>query len=186
MTRGTNIYFGAGQFAPETPAGDRLLIHELTHVVQHDQGRLQKANGDAPQVSHPDEPAEREAGDAERAFQSPSVIGNPVAPAAQDGAASSKSSASASSTDAIFRDPVTPGQGAQGDPAAVAQLQALFTRAGLPASQQQLPAAGMTVADATRILNLLLRAEPSVVGVGPRMVAARIVQEVVIAAPIPA
>jgi len=101
MTRGTNIYFGAGQFAPGTPAGDRLLIHELTHVVQHDQGRLPKANGDAPQVSHPDEPAEREAGDAERAFQSPSVIGNPVAPAAHDGAASSKHSASASSSDAI-------------------------------------------------------------------------------------
>jgi hypothetical protein len=180
MTLGTNIYFGAGQFAPGTPAGDRLLIHELTHVVQHDQGRLPKANGDAAQVSHPDEPAEREAGDAERALQSPSVIGNPVVPAAYDGAASSKSSASASSSDAIFRDPVTPGQGAQGDPAAVAQLQALFTRAGLPASQQQLPAAMMTVADATRILNLLLRAQPSVVGVGPRMVAARIVQEVVI------
>lgn len=148
LTRGTNIYFAAGQFAPGTPAGDRLLIHELTHVVQHDQARLPKATGDAPQVSHPDEPAEREAGNAERAVEPTSAIGSPVAPTAHDGAASSKSPASASSSDAIFRDPVAPGQGAQGDPAAVARLQALLAHAGLPAGQQQLPAATMTVADA--------------------------------------
>ncbi len=33
-TRGRDIVFGEGQFAPETPAGLRLLAHELTHVVQ--------------------------------------------------------------------------------------------------------------------------------------------------------
>jgi hypothetical protein len=180
ITRGTNIYFGAGQFAPGTPAGDRLIVHELTHVVQHDQGRLPKATGDAPQVSHPDEPAEHEAGVAERTVDASSTNANPAAPPTHDGTPSSKSPATPSSGDAIFRDPVAPGQGAQGDPAAVAQLQALLTRAGLPANQQQLPAATMTVADGTRILNLLLRAQPSVVGVGPRMVAARVVQEVVI------
>jgi hypothetical protein len=31
---GQHIVFGAGQFAPATPAGRRLLAHELTHVVQ--------------------------------------------------------------------------------------------------------------------------------------------------------
>lgn len=38
----------------------------------------------------------------------------------------------------------------------------------------------MTIADANRLLQLLLRAQPSVVGVGPRMVATRLMQDVVI------
>jgi hypothetical protein len=33
-TLGSNIVFGAGQFAPETNDGRRLLAHELTHVIQ--------------------------------------------------------------------------------------------------------------------------------------------------------
>lgn len=33
-TVGNNIVFGAGQFAPSTQEGKRLLAHELTHVVQ--------------------------------------------------------------------------------------------------------------------------------------------------------
>lgn len=33
-TVGRDIVFGAGTFAPATPAGRRLLAHELTHVVQ--------------------------------------------------------------------------------------------------------------------------------------------------------
>jgi Domain of unknown function (DUF4157) len=36
-TVGHNIVFGAGQFAPETHSGQRLLAHELTHVVQQAQ-----------------------------------------------------------------------------------------------------------------------------------------------------
>ncbi len=33
-TVGQNIVFGAGQFAPNTTTGKRILAHELTHVVQ--------------------------------------------------------------------------------------------------------------------------------------------------------
>lgn len=33
-TVGSDIVFGGGQYAPATPAGRRLLAHELTHVVQ--------------------------------------------------------------------------------------------------------------------------------------------------------
>jgi len=33
-TRGKDVMFGSGQYSPETPAGKRLLAHELTHVVQ--------------------------------------------------------------------------------------------------------------------------------------------------------
>lgn len=34
-TRGTDIVFGAEQFSPGTADGQRLLAHELAHVVQH-------------------------------------------------------------------------------------------------------------------------------------------------------
>lgn len=34
-TVGKDVVFGAGQYAPETSAGRRLLAHELAHVVQH-------------------------------------------------------------------------------------------------------------------------------------------------------
>jgi hypothetical protein len=34
FTHGQDIYIGAGKYAPGTPAGNRLLAHELTHVVQ--------------------------------------------------------------------------------------------------------------------------------------------------------
>jgi hypothetical protein len=34
FTTGADIYFGSGRFHPGTSTGDRLLAHELTHVVQ--------------------------------------------------------------------------------------------------------------------------------------------------------
>lgn len=34
FTFGHDIYFGPGQYRPDTDAGRRLLVHELTHVVQ--------------------------------------------------------------------------------------------------------------------------------------------------------
>lgn len=41
-TVGNNIVFGAGQFAPTTHPGQRLIAHELTHVLQQGQGVLQR------------------------------------------------------------------------------------------------------------------------------------------------
>lgn len=38
FTKGQDVVFGAGQYSPETYAGQRLLAHELTHVVQQHQG----------------------------------------------------------------------------------------------------------------------------------------------------
>jgi hypothetical protein len=35
-TLGRDVVFGAGQYAPETPAGAKLIAHELTHVAQQD------------------------------------------------------------------------------------------------------------------------------------------------------
>ncbi|MEV3993812.1 DUF4157 domain-containing protein [Streptomyces sp. NPDC049837] len=43
FTVGHHIAFAAARFAPTTPAGDRLLTHELAHVVQQDYGRTQAA-----------------------------------------------------------------------------------------------------------------------------------------------
>jgi len=33
-TTGNNIVFNSGQYSPETPTGQRLMAHELTHVIQ--------------------------------------------------------------------------------------------------------------------------------------------------------
>lgn len=43
---GDHVVFGAGQYAPHTPAGRRLVAHELAHVAQH-----QRSPG-APAVVH--------------------------------------------------------------------------------------------------------------------------------------
>jgi hypothetical protein len=38
FTFGTDIVFGSGQYSPQTNAGQQLLAHELTHVVQQQSG----------------------------------------------------------------------------------------------------------------------------------------------------
>lgn len=40
-TQGTDIHFAPGQFKPDTTAGQQLLGHELTHVIQQSEGRVQ-------------------------------------------------------------------------------------------------------------------------------------------------
>jgi len=72
FTVGEDVHFGAGEFAPGTKEGERLIAHELTHVVQAQQSGVQRkadahdggeGGGGAhdADVSHPDEPAEKEA-----------------------------------------------------------------------------------------------------------------------------
>ena len=48
FTTGRDIYFRQGAYAPGSPAGQKLLAHELTHVVQQGAagGRIQRENGD--------------------------------------------------------------------------------------------------------------------------------------------
>lgn len=57
-TVGSDVVFGAGQYAPATPAGQRLLAHELTHVLQQ-AGAPPGLQGLSPVDVH--DPAEREA-----------------------------------------------------------------------------------------------------------------------------
>lgn len=45
-TAGTHVVFGAGQFAPGTGEGRRLLAHELTHVIQQTGGAQAGAHAD--------------------------------------------------------------------------------------------------------------------------------------------
>jgi len=40
FTVGSDIYFGAGAFAPHTPEGLRILAHEVAHVVQQRRGTV--------------------------------------------------------------------------------------------------------------------------------------------------
>ncbi|HMG23203.1 MAG TPA: DUF4157 domain-containing protein [Kofleriaceae bacterium] len=40
-TQGTDIHFAPGQYQPDSPGGQELLGHELAHVVQQAQGRVQ-------------------------------------------------------------------------------------------------------------------------------------------------
>ncbi|EFC85043.1 DUF4157 domain-containing protein [Parafrankia sp. EUN1f] len=57
FTTGTDVFFSPGRYDPTSPTGRGLLAHELTHVVQQTSG----AGGPGGTVSHPDDPAEREA-----------------------------------------------------------------------------------------------------------------------------
>lgn len=41
FTQGSDIHFAPGQFKPETSSGQQLLGHELAHVVQQAEGRVQ-------------------------------------------------------------------------------------------------------------------------------------------------
>ncbi len=42
-TLGRDIVFGAGQFAPGTSGGDKLLTHELTHVIQQQKNEFESS-----------------------------------------------------------------------------------------------------------------------------------------------
>lgn len=59
FTHGSDIAFGPGTYAPHNDRGQRLLAHELAHVVQ--QGTGARTGGAATTLSHPTGPAEREA-----------------------------------------------------------------------------------------------------------------------------
>ena len=56
FTVGDDVFFGAGEYRPETREGRHLLGHELTHVVQQRAARI-----DARTIEPPGSRAEREA-----------------------------------------------------------------------------------------------------------------------------
>lgn len=58
---GHDILFGAGRYEPVSPAGRRLLGHELTHVAQRDRYAASQAHAGKVTISERSDPAEREA-----------------------------------------------------------------------------------------------------------------------------
>jgi hypothetical protein len=71
FTVGQDVHFNAGEFNPGTKEGDKLIAHELTHVVQGQKSGIQRKPDDeegadpqeagGAEVSDPNEPAEKEA-----------------------------------------------------------------------------------------------------------------------------
>ena len=59
-TVGRDVVFGAKQYAPGTVEGQRLLAHELTHVVQQEAGGVNSVQA-KPAMHQPGSPFEREA-----------------------------------------------------------------------------------------------------------------------------
>lgn len=64
-TVGADIVFQAGQYDPASPAGQRTLAHELTHVIQQRAGAVDGTEvGGGLALSHPSDRFEREASSA--------------------------------------------------------------------------------------------------------------------------
>lgn len=76
FTIGRDIHFGAGQFRPGTPAGDRVIAHEVAHAIQPDDS---SGAGEHATVSNRSDAAESEADDAAGAWMS----GRSFAPSAR-------------------------------------------------------------------------------------------------------
>lgn len=68
FTVGNNIFFAAGRYDPQSATGQKLLAHELTHVVQ--QGGGAAAAQPKLELGGPDTPAEREADHVAETFAS--------------------------------------------------------------------------------------------------------------------
>lgn len=60
-TQGTDIHFAPGQFKPDTSAGQQLLGHELAHVIQQAEGRVQPTTEIAGMAVNDNEGLEQEA-----------------------------------------------------------------------------------------------------------------------------
>ena len=73
-TLSSHVVFGAGQYAPGTDSGRRLLAHELTHVVQQRQAGADSVVNADRRISDPSDAAEREAdATAERVTAAPAA-----------------------------------------------------------------------------------------------------------------
>jgi hypothetical protein len=84
-TVGEHVVFGEGRYQPDSTDGRRTLAHELTHVVQQRQGPVDGTpQPGGIQVSHPDDPFEREAESvADRVMSTPAPESEPTSTAAE-------------------------------------------------------------------------------------------------------
>jgi hypothetical protein len=70
-TVGNDLVFGANRYAPQLPGGQRLLAHELTHVMQQQGSTSQDWAHSDLGVSHPTDPLESEAEAVASSVESP-------------------------------------------------------------------------------------------------------------------
>jgi hypothetical protein len=83
-TQGTDIHFAPGQYQPGSQRGQELLGHELTHVVQQSQGRVQATRQAKGVDINDDASLEREADEmGAKAARGERSRGEPAAPTAQ-------------------------------------------------------------------------------------------------------
>ncbi len=82
---GNHVIFGAGRFAPAAPDGQRVVAHELAHVIQQAHGTVAGTDlGDGVIISDPQDRFEREAVRlAEGAMTAPLSVERKSAPAAK-------------------------------------------------------------------------------------------------------
>jgi peptidoglycan hydrolase-like protein with peptidoglycan-binding domain len=75
-TVGRDVVFGSRQFAPGTAAGDRLLAHELTHVIQQSDHRAERLQRQvSPASSHLQSPRFSPSAKLERCFEDTDRLG---------------------------------------------------------------------------------------------------------------
>lgn len=65
-----HVVFGPGEYRPETAEGRGLIAHELTHIVQQEEGRVEGIQRRPPSMDF-DDPLEREANEREGRFARP-------------------------------------------------------------------------------------------------------------------
>ncbi len=82
-TLGNHIVFRNGRFRPDSPQGEKLLIHELSHVAQ--QATTSPSMDRAPKISDPHDAAEREADRIADHFAAGSTASMPPASHAESG-----------------------------------------------------------------------------------------------------
>jgi len=98
FTIGSHIWFKQGLYSPGSKTGDELLMHELVHVKQHDEGRLPSAkNGRA---SKPTDGHEREAAKLAHDL----AVGRPSIEASLSGSGERKARGTAQSRAVASRD----------------------------------------------------------------------------------
>ncbi len=79
FTAGRDVFFGAGEYAPQTVEGKRLIAHELTHVLQQGAGPpviRRKMKFDNPAYNRIN-PIERILGNLPVGYTTPTVNGSP-------------------------------------------------------------------------------------------------------------
>jgi len=90
-TAGRDIYFAHGTYAPASTAGQRLLAHEVAHVVQQSSGKeptLAAKSSRGVKIGAPEDGLETEAENEARNFMArePATVGQSHPPAQRDGA----------------------------------------------------------------------------------------------------